>query len=499
LPGVLDARSGAVPFSAVVAPRLLVVPTAALSAAFALAAPAALGRKPPRRPRTKGRLKATRKGTHVTARWRRCRDARRVQLKALITGGCDAMSGRIEVRGEKARKFEAGRVLCPDGTEPDAAGNCPSVTSTTTTTTTLPMVGGTCSLAAVESIVQAGGTLVFDCDGPITVDDTLTVAAGISVTLDATGHDVTISGGGMHRVFDVAGSLTLVHLTVSDGLASGLPGGPPHDGGDGTTGMDGADGTFGTDSQAPTAGAPGTDGGTPTAGPPTDGGTGGDGEGGAIRIAAGGTVTATSCTFESNVALGALGGAGCTTPGCLLCNGPQPGLFGSPSCGFGGNGGGGGGKGGAGGRGSDGGAGGDGGRGGEALGGAIYNEGALTITAGHFEDNSAVGGSGGDGGDGGNVGDGGSAAGGAVYSTVAPTIDGATTFAGNTVGGGAGGNVGCSGPAGCAGEGGSEGDPGSSHVIGGMPGGTGGNPGSDGAPGAAGAAGSAQAPDVLVE
>jgi hypothetical protein len=84
----------------------------------------------------------------------------------------------------------------------------------------------TCTEAALRAAMVGGGIVTFACDGTILLARTLTIAA--STVLDATGHQVTISGGGGVQVLNVpaGNSLTLIHLTISNGRTS-----------DGTNGM----------------------------------------------------------------------------------------------------------------------------------------------------------------------------------------------------------------------------------------------------------------------
>src|SRR3954468_6076603 len=71
-----------------------------------------------------------------------------------------------------------------------------------------------CDQATLSAAVAAGGTITFDCDGTIMLTNTLVI--GRTVTLDGSGHNLTISGNDSVRVFSVpaSGNLTLIHLTV---------------------------------------------------------------------------------------------------------------------------------------------------------------------------------------------------------------------------------------------------------------------------------------------
>jgi hypothetical protein len=77
-----------------------------------------------------------------------------------------------------------------------------------------------CTEAALRAAMAFGGTVLIQCDSTITLANTIEVSQ--SVTLDGTGHTVTISGGGSTRVFTVnAGvNFTLNNLTIANGSAT---------------------------------------------------------------------------------------------------------------------------------------------------------------------------------------------------------------------------------------------------------------------------------------
>jgi hypothetical protein len=271
-----------------------------------------------------------------------------------------------------------------------------------------------CTHAAVMSAVEAGGSYAFECDGTIEVPDPYVVPAGRTVALDAGGRSVRFVGIDSDDRPQFArvegGTLTLKKVAVANFIVTVS---------NGTHGADGA------------PGAPGGNGGT--------GGNGADARGGAMYIAAGSNVTLDQVIFDNNLVQAGLGGDG-----------------------------GAGGLGSSGADGADGGDGGANGNGGTAEGGAIFNEGRLTITSSTFDRNEARGGGGwgvggaqndgGDGGEGdvdglgGNGGDGGAtgisgdARGGAIYTTGQLAITGTTFSRSKAVGGtstaGSGGNGG---------------------------------------------------------
>jgi len=493
-------------------------------------------------PLARGQVKANRTGTHLSVKWHKCGDLKRVRLTATIAPGCAAMSGTFASHGHTAMPFHA-----------LSSTTTTTVVGATTTSTTLPSVPQCTSQdrQQMEQVVASGGTFVFACSGTIELEQTLIVAAGANVTLDSGGKLVLIerdfNAQTPYRLFDVqGGTLSLKGLTLQNGLDAGSNGGngtngTPGDYGDpGTLGLYGSNGVPGQDGTPGTAGTEGQSG--------APGGDGGDGEGGALRVAAGSTVSISHCSFFNNLVYGGRGGDG-------QGDGSAPG-------GRGGDGGGGGdgqasttqggpsGHAGNGAPGMDGGDAGDangGGGGGSGKGGAIYNEGMLTISDSTFQNNYAEGGAGGRGGDasfggdggyggpggwaydtfhtlggaagdgadageggdgsdggaGGAFGDGGSGEGGAIFSQTAATITNLSTSTSNPnqVAGGSGGPPECvghptcpgtSGPGGQGGQGGA----GASEYGVVTPAGADGNDGTDGDDAHTGAEGLAAGRDV---
>ena len=277
-----------------------------------------------------------------------------------------------------------------------------------------------CTTAALDAAVAAGGAWTFTCSGTIALDHTFGLGSGSSLSLDATGHSVTLSGTAVGQLFNLHGGvLSLTGLTLTDATLRGAPG---------TTGASGAPGANGS------AGGPG---GVGIAGRP--GGDGTAAMGGAVSNN-GGTVHVATCTFTNDAALGGAGGNG-------------------GSGGAGGNGGDSVTTGGSGGVGGVGGAAASGGSGGNGAGGAIFNTGTLTVTGSTFSNDSTAGGPGGAsgmGGDGGNGGGrgatgadggqggsgapsgaGGSAEGGAIANTGSASVAG-STFSNDVAAGGRG-------------------------------------------------------------
>jgi hypothetical protein len=135
---------------------------------------------------------------------------------------------------------------------------------------------------------------------------TNTLVVSKNVTLDGTGHDITISGSDSFRVFEVSGrmTLTLKNLTIANGRSAGA---------DGTAGANGGVGRgaavlmngwtlelinchFRTNIAVGGAGGPGN-----------PAGDGGGAFGGAIYLKSG-TLLATNTEFVGNAAMGGSGG-----------------------------------------------------------------------------------------------------------------------------------------------------------------------------------------------
>ena len=77
-----------------------------------------------------------------------------------------------------------------------------------------------CTEAALRAAIAGGGLVTFACDGTITLASTIT--NDVNLTLDGSGRQVTISGGGAVRLFWVMTNVqfTAVNLTFADGFAS---------------------------------------------------------------------------------------------------------------------------------------------------------------------------------------------------------------------------------------------------------------------------------------
>src|SRR6266568_1167865 len=123
-----------------------------------------------------------------------------------------------------------------------------------------------CAESDLRAVLSGGGPVTFACDGVIGLSGPLVISN--NTTVDAAGHEVTISGGNGVRLFEIkpGAALVLNHLSLAGGLARG------------------------TNSSV-------------------GNGSGGDGMGGAVWNQAG-TLEATDCLFANNAAFGGIGGPG---------------------------------------------------------------------------------------------------------------------------------------------------------------------------------------------
>src|ERR1051326_4063517 len=307
--------------------------------------------------------------------------------------------------------------------------------------------------AALRTAMTGGGKVTFACDGTISLANT--ISNNVNVTLDATGRQISISGGNVVRVFCVDSNVTLnlVNVTIANGYA---PNGAGILNNHGT--VNGTNCTFSGNGFASTtySNAP---------------------AGGAV-FNRGGTLRCQQCVFINNRVQGDAGlsgynnngpgVAGYGAVGAAVCN---EGTLWARACAFTGNSA-------AGGNGGVGvsaifwpGLGYNGGAGGQGFGGAIYNSGTMWVEESSFTANGASGGNGGLGGrtindrttyPGGNGGFGADGTGGAIFNGARAALIN-STFASNQAIGGNGGN------------GGSAMD--ENHYYPGGPDGYGGNPG----------------------
>lgn len=306
-----------------------------------------------------------------------------------------------------------------------------------------------CSQGALQGALSSGGTYALPSSCTIDLTSPLQLAGG-SVTIY--GNYAELDGQQQTRIFDVTGgTLTLYQTDELSGAANARTTPAAKPGAGGAQGTNGADGQSDSPGQAGTAGTAGKDGGsgqTSSAIQPF----GGDSvvRGGCMAIDAGATV------HLVRDQLGAC--AANAIDGDYTNQYPQNGAAGGDG-GSGGNGGAGGnmlnsgaGAGGSAAAGSRGGSGGTGADGLDAEGGAIYNEGTLTLYGVQISDSTANGGNGGNGGDGGGGGTGGNGGQGGYGSNFPGTSNCCTAGApgGNGGSGGAGGSGGNGGNGGYA-------------------------------------------------
>lgn len=78
-------------------------------------------------------------------------------------------------------------------------------------------------LGSLNAALEGGGTVVCAFDDTIELTNTITISR--DTTLDGTGHNVTLDGNNQVRLFVVETNvtLTLLHLTLSHGLATAPP------------------------------------------------------------------------------------------------------------------------------------------------------------------------------------------------------------------------------------------------------------------------------------
>lgn len=76
-----------------------------------------------------------------------------------------------------------------------------------------------CNEAGLRAAIEAGGVISFPCDVTIAISSMITISN--QVTLDANGRAVTLTANSSTRLFQIieGGDLSLVHLTIADGLA----------------------------------------------------------------------------------------------------------------------------------------------------------------------------------------------------------------------------------------------------------------------------------------
>lgn len=88
----------------------------------------------------------------------------------------------------------------------------------------MPMAGvhaagtvSTCNEASLDAALAGGGTVTFACSGTINLTSTKTISS--DTTVDGFGQDVILDGGSARRLFSISANvaLTLTHLTLQNG------------------------------------------------------------------------------------------------------------------------------------------------------------------------------------------------------------------------------------------------------------------------------------------
>lgn len=167
--------------------------------------------------------------------------------------------------------------------------------------------------ASLRAALAGGGAVTFAVDGTITLANTLVITN--DTALDATGHTVTLSGGGAVRLFQVGTNVTfsLKGLTLANGRflgANGANGNPPAPGQDGSgAGILNLGGTVNlTGCTLTNHFVQGGNAGLDVANDSNNKGRGGGGLGAAIG-SLGGSVNLTNCLVAGNAAQGGQGSA----------------------------------------------------------------------------------------------------------------------------------------------------------------------------------------------
>ena len=98
-----------------------------------------------------------------------------------------------------------------------------------------------CTEAALDAALDGGGTVTFHCGGPVVIPVTAVKTLTTTTTVDGTGQQITLDGGGTTRLFETtyqfaSFTITLRNLTLRNARGGRLRGGrpprvpgPPHD------------------------------------------------------------------------------------------------------------------------------------------------------------------------------------------------------------------------------------------------------------------------------
>ncbi len=167
-----------------------------------------------------GKVKGTRKGTTVKAKWTACAGQQKVRLTAKIEPACDTMTGKVRAKGRKPRPFTATRSVCGDGIlDPDNAETCePGVAECDP--------GAACDacacVAAPSTTLPAStSTTVAGTSTSTTVTTTSTSTTGPTATTSSTTTSSTATTA------PTTSSTTTTSSTIT--TSSTVPGTPPPD------------------------------------------------------------------------------------------------------------------------------------------------------------------------------------------------------------------------------------------------------------------------------
>jgi hypothetical protein len=162
-------------------------------------------------------------------------------------------------------------------------------------------VVNSCDEAGLRAALSGGYSVTFGCDGTIVLTSSLILSNAASI--DASGHDVTLSGGGAVRIFKLGSgaSLSLKGLKITGGFTQGAGGIPAEEGKGGAILLDHGE-LHATDCQFTNNTVVGGSGGS------GDGAPGAAGRGGAIYSSEG-VLRLTNCSFAMNISRGGRGGS----------------------------------------------------------------------------------------------------------------------------------------------------------------------------------------------
>src|SRR6266850_2252348 len=175
--------------------------------------------------------------------------------------------------------------------------------------------GGTVTVptqANFEAALAGGGTVVFECNGTVTLTNTITISQ--DTLIDGNGHDVVISGGNVVRLFQVGSnvSFSAKSLALANGLVMGANGADGHPAQSGQDGLGAGILSLGgivnlTDCSITNHQVSGGNGGLDPGGTNPNPAKGANGIGAAIYLK-GGALRLTNCEVAANWAKGGNGG-----------------------------------------------------------------------------------------------------------------------------------------------------------------------------------------------